>query len=240
MELELFILICFLASMIHVIGGFGGTMLAMPFTILIFGAQDAKTLMTGISIVGTLYPVVRYWRHLQFSALKKMLLFMIVGAAAAQLAGPALYSETVLILYGLMVVAVGISSFIPKKEVKLPKAVDNGILFLAGLIHGAFLSGGALLAIYSIKNFKEKDQMRTTISAIWLIINSFVLITTILSGAMTPHLTGMVMKAQIPCILGILLGDYLQSKMDQKKFRTFVNVMLLISGIVLLYNCFFG
>ena len=52
MELQLFILICFLASMIHVIGGFGGTMLAMPFTILIFGAQDAVDVLVHTALCG--------------------------------------------------------------------------------------------------------------------------------------------------------------------------------------------
>ena len=237
MEILLFLLLCFSFNLIQVIAAFGGTMLAMPFAILMFGALDAKLILNGVSIIGCMYPILRCWKQIRIVELKKIALFMLIGAGLAQIAGPVLYSDTILFLYSIMVLIIGIINLLPKREIHLPKIADYITLLLAGLIQGAFLSGGSLLAVYSMKNFKEKDQMRGTISAIWLIINSFVMVSSILAGAYTPEITKMVLIGLVPAAMGLLLGDWLQSKLDQKKFRKFVNIMLLISGFVLLYNC---
>lgn len=240
MELFLFLLLCFCFNLIQVIAAFGGTMLAMPFAILLFGALDAKLILNGISIIGCIYPILRCWRQIRLRDLVKIAVFMMIGAGIAQIAGPVLYSDTVLLLYSIMVLIVGTINLLPKREIPLPKCTDYITLLLAGLIQGAFLSGGSLLAIYSMKNFKEKDQMRGTISAIWLIINGFILVSSIAAGAYTPRLTRLVFLGLIPAAAGIALGDWLQSKLDQQKFRFFVNIMLLLSGFILLYNCIFG
>ena len=42
------------------------------------------------------------------------------------------------------------------------------ILLAAGMIHGMFVSGGALLVVYATLVLKDKEEFRATVALIWV------------------------------------------------------------------------
>ena len=234
----LYLLLVFCFNLIQTIGAFAGTMLAMPFAILLLGAEQARLVLTAVGLLSCIYPILRCHGRICWSEVAKTGIFMAIGILAAQIFLDILYSPIVLLLYSLLVISVAIRNFAKSGPVNLPAAVDYLILLAAGLVHGAFLSGGSFLVIYAMEHFHEKDEQRATLSLIWLILNGSMLGMFIAQGQYNAENLYMVGIAILPAAAGILLGDVLQNRLNEKKFRTFTNWMLILSGGVLLFNCY--
>lgn len=233
----LYLLLVFGFNMIQTIGAFAGTMLAMPLAILLLGAEQARLVLTAVGMLSCVYPIISCHSRICWKEVLKIGIFMSVGILAAQLLLKFLYSPEILMLYSFLIIFVALRNFFHAEPSKLPKAVDYLILLAAGLVHGAFLSGGSFLVIYAMTRFRNKDEQRATLSVIWLILNGGMLwmfVVQRLYNAANLRLIGI---SILPAIAGILVGDMLQNRLDEKKFRVFTNCMLILSGGILLFNC---
>ena len=62
------------------------------------------------------------------------------------------------------------------------------LLGLAGIVHGIFVSGGPLLIGYLTKRIQDKVSFRATISTVWVVLNTIILLDDIRSGLWNPEL----------------------------------------------------
>ena len=108
------------------------------------------------------------------------------------------------------------------------------LLGLAGIVHGIFVSGGPLLIGYLTKRIQDKVSFRATISTVWVVLNTIILLDDIRSGLWNPELVK-IQVASIPFLLaGMAVGSRLYAKMSQRLFRLITYVLLFVSGISLL------
>ncbi|MDD2958599.1 MAG: sulfite exporter TauE/SafE family protein [Lachnospiraceae bacterium] len=233
MYLCLFLLIVFLFNLIQIVGGFAGTMLAMPFTILLLGAEQARLVLNAVSIPCCVYPILRYHGVINWREAARISFFMIMGILISQKWIADLLLPQILVLYSIIVMAIALKNLFIKKIFCFPNLVSYLILLGAGIIHGAFLSGGALLVIYTMQRMKEKNEFRATISVVWLILNGFMLGVNIKQGNYHIEEWQLVLSGLIPAVFGILIGDRLQKKINDRNFHIFANVLLLFSGLTL-------
>ena len=113
-------------------------------------------------------------------------------------------------------------------------AADFALLGAAGVVHGIFVSGGPLLIGYLSGKIKDKTGFRATISTVWIVLNSIILIDDIRSGLWNPALLKTQLIA-IPFLLaGMAIGSILYKKMSQKVFMVLTYVLLFLSGCLLL------
>lgn len=235
----LFYGVIFGANIIQAVCAFGGSLLSMPFGIILLGAPKAKAIMSVVTVIGCVIPAARHYKHIDWLEAGKIIAVMLFGTLAAQ-AMPEDPPDWILVCYGLFVIVVGLKNLLVKNHVILPKWATFGLLVAAGLVHGAFLSGGSLLAIYAMERFREKQVFRSTLSLVWLVINLTVLITSFVQGHIQPDELQFGLWGILPAFLGIVAGEALQEKLDAKKFMSFANYLLLLSAFILLWNCFFG
>lgn len=236
MRIVLYLILVFSFNLIQTIGAFAGTMLAMPFAILLFGAEQARLVLTAVGILSCIYPILSCHKQIMWGEVVKIGIFMAVGILTAQRLLPYLYGSGVLMLYGLLVISVALRNFMRTTPAALPKIADYLILLAAGIVHGAFLSGGSFLVIYALRHFHEKEVQRATLSVLWLILNGGMLVMFMIQGQYNMENLYLVGIALLPAAVGILIGDYLQSRLDGERFRRFTNCMLILSGGVLLLN----
>lgn len=109
-----------------------------------------------------------------------------------------------------------------------------GVLFLSGVIHGMFLSGGALLVIYAVNALKEKSVIRATLAPVWIILNTLMLIQEWISGRVTGKMLGLTGACVIPVFVAIIIGSALHKRIRQDVFVKLTYALLVISGITLL------
>jgi hypothetical protein len=108
------------------------------------------------------------------------------------------------------------------------------VLILGGFIHGIFATGGPLIVFFASREIKEKAAFRATMSMLWLILNSVLLIRYLIAGQLGKQplqLAGMLVPA---LLIGIGIGEIIHHRVDERIFKFVVQGILLLTGISLL------
>lgn len=125
-----------------------------------------------------------------------------------------------------------------KKKMKIDMSREGlkGYLLLlsSGIVHGMFVCGGPLLIAYMSKTIKDKRNFRATISTVWIVLNSIILLDDIHAGLWTVELVKMQVITAPLLFLGMAIGTKLYQCMSQEVFMKLTYILLFISGISLL------
>lgn len=234
MKLSLFLLIVFLTNMIQGITGFAGTVLAMPFTILLFGIDVAKPSLTILALLAGLLVALKGYRYIVWREFFKILIIMFIGVFIGEYIYLYLQTEVLLQIFSIFVIVIAVMGIFEKNEFRLPDFVLNFVLLLAGIIHGMFVSGGPLLIMYAVKKLPEKDNFRTTVSMLWVVLDIYLIIKQTAAGLMTEFTLTATLWSVPALIIGVFIGNRLAEKLTQKTFLKLSYILLLISGISLL------
>lgn len=234
MKLILFLLVILSTNLIQGITGFAGTVLAMPFAILLYGIDVAKPSLTILALLAGLIIAVRGYKDIVWKEFFKMLILMFVGVFVGEAIYQYLQTEVLLQIFAAFVILIALSGLLQKKKRELPDLALDGVLLLAGVIHGMFVSGGPLLIVYAVKKLPDKQNFRTTISMIWVALDIYLIVKQAAAGLMTAFTLTTTAWSVPALLIGVYIGNRLAAKMSQEVFLKLTYVLLLISGISLL------
>lgn len=224
--------ILFAANLLQAITGFAGTLIAMPPTIKLIGVDEAKALLNAIAQISSIMIVITGWRHINVKEFFKMFILMAVGMFAGVKIFEVFPMNRLLIFYGVMIILIALKKLFIKKEVKLPDIAMLFVIFAAGIIHGMFVSGGALLVIYASSVLKEKEEFRATIALIWVTIGCYITGVQVQAGNFNSHVIILLLIGIIPVFVGTWIGTKLVKKIKQDVFMNITYVLLLLSGLM--------
>lgn len=230
----LFVIVVFVANIVEGVTGFAGTMLAMPVSMFLVGVEEAKVVLNIVAIIVSLNIAFRSWREMNRKEVVKISGFMLIGMSVGIYLFSVLPSVVLMKMYGALIICVAIRGLTVKKEMKISNGGLVGVLFLSGVIHGMFLSGGALLVIYAVNALKEKSVIRATLAPVWIILNTLMLIQEWISGRLTGKMLGLTGACVIPVFVAIIIGSALHKRIRQDVFVKLTYALLVISGITLL------
>lgn len=235
LEKLLFLLVLFFANVIQAITGFAGTVLAVPPSTYLIGLDNAKVVLNAMAwISGFLIAVVNR-KYINWKELCKMIVFMIVGMAVGIKICQIVSSDDVLLtIYGVIILLIALKNLFVKKQTTLPKVALIVVLFLSGVIHGMFVSGGALLVIYAVQVLKNKDEFRATVAPVWIALNTYMMVSQFQEGLYTKQNIELILVSIIPLFAATWLGTKLAKKLNQNVFLNLTYVLLIISGISLI------
>lgn len=234
-----------LCNIIHGITGFAGTVLAMPFSIMLVGYATAKPVLNWLGLVAGLYVFAGNRQHVNWKELKKIVLVMAIGILCGTfLKGFFIGTSREKVIYialGLFIIFLSVNGLIkcfkPKKEEDKPVKVSplhNLLLAAAGLVHGIFVSGGPLLIGYLTSRVTDKTSFRATISTCWVFLNGLILATELIGGDWSMSLATTALISTPFMLVGMFIGGKLCAKMSQQLFLKLTYVLLFISGFSLL------
>ena len=106
------------------------------------------------------------------------------------------------------------------------------ILLAAGMIHGMFVSGGALLVVYATLVLKDKEEFRATVALIWVTTGFYITIPQALTGGFNSHVLSLLIVGVIPVFAGTFIGTKMVKKISQDVFMNITYILLLLSGIM--------
>ncbi len=230
----LFGIVVFLTNIIQAITGFAGTVLAMPFSIQLVGKPFAKPVLNAIALLVCIIVVIRNFKKIDWKCLLEIVLFMGIGMVAGYFLEKYLYSKWFLKIYGIIIVFVAIYYFFVDEPIKLPRPVGWVIMFLSGAIHMIFVSGGPLVIIAAKNRIKDKDSFRATLSMVWVILNSAILVTDAVGGNFSLDQLYMLLILIPTVILSIFIGKLALKKMSNNVFMKLTCALLFISGFTLI------
>lgn len=184
MNTVLFYIIIFLTNVIQGITGFAGTILAMPPSLILVGYDVAKPILNVLGILAGVYVFVTQWKHVDWKQLKKVVIVMAIGIFGGFFLKNALagYDAVLYKFLGIFVIFLAIHGFYSiygqrQRDTKEKSSWKSMLLLIgAGIVHGMFVSGGPLLIGYLSNEIKEKTSFRATISTVWIILNSMILV----------------------------------------------------------------
>ena len=232
----LFLITVLLAFTMQAMTGFGGPLIAMPICTLLVGIDSAKSILCMLTWLTGITVVLQSWRSINRKELLKisavMACGMVLGAYIYDLAP----KEKLLPVLGAVVILVAIRNLIVKKELVFPKWARICALVLAGLMQGLFLSGGSFLIIYAQQTLRDKDEFRATGSAVWVILNTYMVFKTWRGGMYTAERMPLLLLALAAGFAAVALGGRLQKRVRRETFIKVTNWLLLSAGIILLLN----
>ena len=129
---------------------------------------------------------------------------------------------------------IALKNLILKKEVTVPPSILLIVLLLSGIIHGMFVSGGALLVVYAVQVFKDKDEFRATIAPVWVVLNTYMAFSQYKSGLFTSSNINLILLSTIPLFIATWVGGKLAEKLDKNIFLNLTYILLILSGMSLI------
>ena len=230
----LFLLVVFGANVIQGITGFAGTLLAMPASILLIGPDKAKAILNVMAVLSCAIIVGQSYRQIDVRELGKIIAGMAVGMALGMELYALLPLSFLLPLYGAFIIAVGVRNIAAKKAPSFSRKEAWAVLLGAGIVHGMFVSGGALLVVYAAAAFKDKEVFRSTLSAVWVILNLFLMGKDFLSGIYDHDVLVLTAVSIPPLLAAIYAGTVIHRHMGQAVFMKVSYGLLILSGVMLL------
>lgn len=226
-----FLLVVFISNVIQAITGFAGTLLAMPPAMMLIGVHEAKVILNIMALLSCFVLAVKGYRQIQWKILTQIILYMALGMFLGIWIFEHLSLDILLPIYAGMIMLIAVKKLLIPKEIKIPKWGLKLILLIAGVIHGMFVSGGALLVVYATTALKEKESFRATIASVWVVLNTGLMISDLLKGYMTYNVMKLTGIGIIPLFLAIYVGNKIHEKIHQKAFMKMTYILLFISGI---------
>lgn len=226
-----FLIIFFLSNTIMTITGFAGTMLAMPASILLLGVDDARFILNVTAILSCVFIAVQQWKYANKKELKKILFIMLVGMAIGTVLYRIIPLTFLLPVYGGIIVLIAVKRLVLPETKHLPSWICIIVLVIAGIIHGMFVSGGALLVLYATMVLHDKAEFRATIAATWAVLDPTFFVLNFHPALWNMENMILIALCIPPLILSVYLGNLLHNKINKDWFMKLTYILLALSGL---------
>jgi len=242
----LFLIVIFISNIIQSITGFAGTVLAMPFSLMLVGYNTAKPILNVLSIIISLGVIGTNHKALNKKEFFKIIGIMLVGMVGGyfitkqfDISPGLLYKLLGIIVLSFMCIGVfnSFSERYRKKKKETNAKTDllaYIVLIFAGVVHGMFVCGGPLLVVYASEKMKGREEFRVTVSAVWAVLNTFILFSDIKDGYFNPKLFVLLGIAVVILFGALWVGNIIFRHINKKWFMIITYVLMGISGVSLL------
>lgn len=241
-----FFIVVLATNVIQCITGFAGTVLAMPFSIMLVGFDVARPILNALGIVASVIIVAQKRQFVNKKELLKITCIMLAGMVPGFLIinhfsvnSGVLYKTLGIIVIGFTALGIIRSQRQGKNNVKKQGRLFNdivmyGLLLLSGIVHGMFVCGGPLLVVYANDKLKDSDEFRSTVSAVWIVLNSINMFTDIGAGRFNSGTVILLLISTAVLFLAMLIGNLIYKHMNKRAFMVLTYTLMAISGVSLL------
>ena len=230
-------LFIFFAFTTEAMTGFGSIVIALSLGALVLPISEILPVLVPLNIVmsGTLS--WRHRHHIHWPTLWKLILpLMVLGTLAGYGFRPWLGDDYLRQGFGVLVLW-----FSSRELWRMFRGLDVRAhaawwsrcwMFLAGITHGLFASGGPLL-VYALSGLQlDKQRFRATLILVWLSLNSLLTVVFLVDGSLLPAAPKIGLLVPV-VIASMLLGEWLHHRVNEARFRQAVFVVLWMTGWIL-------
>lgn len=231
----LFGIVVLISHFLEGITGFGCTVLALPFCILLVGVKTTVPVLMILAWLLALYVIIIDFKKIVWKEFLNILLFVGIGLPIGIYMFSNLNDKILKLILGMFMILVALrglySVFKKNSNIKpMNKYLLNFILFLGGIIHGAFASGGPFVVIYATRALKNKSNFRATLCTLWFTLNTVIITQNIVKGSITFPMMKLLLYSLPFLAAGMILGNIAHKKVNEDIFIKIVYGVLFISG----------
>jgi len=235
MEIIAFILIILVASVLQTSTGFGFSILATPFLLLLFEPTEAIQINLILSLIISSALIMKIRKDIDFGILRRFLWGSVAGLPIG-LVIFLLIDINRLKLGVAVVILVLTSMLILKFRMNQTEKRD----LLVGGLSGAFTTSigmpGPPLLLYFSGTDTQKEKLRGTTLALYLFIYFVSLILQIIFAGTNKTIWVSSLWALPLVFVGLYLGQLLFTRINQQVFRIVTYIILIFTGIYLLID----
>lgn len=237
MDTVLFLAIIFAAAILQTSTGFGFSILATPFLLIIFEPNEAIqiNLLLSLLISGAL--IKKIVKDADFEILKRFLIGSVIGLPFGMVIFLTIDIDKLKL--GISVIILGLTLMLMLRfRIKQSKKRDLIVGGLSGFLTTSIGMPGPPLLLYFSGTDTQKEKLRATTLAFYLFIYfiSFIIQVTFAGTSKTVWISSGV---ALPLVLaGLYLGQLLFKWINQKLFRVVTYTILLFTGIYLMIESF--
>ncbi|MFC0272940.1 sulfite exporter TauE/SafE family protein [Metabacillus herbersteinensis] len=233
MDTFIFLFIILVASILQTSTGFGFSILATPFLLLIFKPTEAIQINIILSLVISCALITKVRKDIDFGILKRFMLGSVAGLPLGIM---------IFLLVDLTKLKVGISLTILaltimlmlKFHINQSKSKDMVVGGLSGSLTSSIGMPGPPLLLYFSGTDTPKEKLRGTTLAFYLYIYFMSLIIQIIFAGTTKTIWISSGVALPLVFLGLYVGQLLFKRINQNLFRKFTYLILLFTGVYML------
>ena len=233
--------IVLLAYVVQTAAGFGSTLVALTFGALLLPIGELLPLIVPLSFLQTGYIATRYREQIAWGLLLRRVLpvmgaGLLVGMYLFRgFAGPWMRAA-----FGAMVLVLALRELwtllgadrTGRGALSLPASV--AAIFGAGVTHGIYGTGGPLLVYATGREGLDKHRFRATLAAVWITLNSVLVVGFALDGAYDAAQLGHAGLLLLAVPLGVGLGEAVHRRVDERRFKIGVFSLLVVAALSLL------
>jgi len=248
-------LIQFLAQGLEAVTGFGSTVVAVPIMAMIVPLETAIIIGVTHTWMLVIYIVFVSRKDIVWKEFGFIALYVLIGLPFGIYLFTRMNEAYLLGILSLFMIGVGFHGFrMTRRNRNQTKASTEPvkknflmrfILFLGGIIHGAFGTGGPLVVLYATQALKNKALFRVTLCLLWLSMNTILITVWTIDEIWTGegrwtrnnYFSLYAALATLPfTLVGIFVGNYLHHRVSEYVFRLIVYGLLFGTGFVVMYN----
>lgn len=229
-ELYIFLLIVLIASILQTSTGFGFSILATPFLLLLFAPFEAIQINLFLSLCISLALIVKIRKDVDYDILKRLVIGSVFGLPVGIMIFLYLNLNHLKLGVGVMILLLTLL-LILQMRIKQNQRKDLVVGGLSGMFTTSIGMPGPPLLLYFSGTDTKKEQLRATTLAfyLWIYLVSFIMQLSIVGTSKTVW-TSILWGLPLVCI-GLYLGQRLFYKMNQAVFQIIVYIILLFTGI---------
>ncbi len=223
------------ASFVMGLAGFGIALIALAFLPYLMSASDAIVLLTIYAAVMSLAMLVQLRRDVEPRAILDLVIGTIAGTPLGVWGLAALPASVLNRLIGLMLVV----AFVLEARGLYPRKLEGrrwgvGAGVLAGAIGGAVGLPGPPSVLYAATQGWSARAVKANLQAFFVVNQGAILVGYWWAGLLTREVWNLTLGFAAPAAAGAIAGALLFERVDPRRFRQLVFVLILLSGLVLL------
>lgn len=226
----------FVAFSCEALAGFGGTVLALalgaqlrPIDELLAIFLPANLVLSAVLALGHTRAID--WRLLTRRIGPAMAIGLPFGLVLFRVLGNALRPVFAAIV--ILLAALEALRLVSRSTTRRPR-LGMLLLWLAGVVHGAYGTGGPLVVFVAGRDLDDKHAIRATLAVLWLTLN----LVLVAGFAVEGRLTGATLTSSLALLpvvaIALGLGERLAARLSDRPFRVFGAALLGVAGLSLL------
>ncbi|MEW6574450.1 MAG: sulfite exporter TauE/SafE family protein [Bacillota bacterium] len=219
--------------------GFGNVIVALPLLSLFWNIKLAVPVLVILSVIGAVQIIISDKCTIEWKSLINILipasLGLPLGIFIYAIGTPRVLEK----ILGLVIAFYVLKELIIEKEINLSRHKIIGALFsfLGGVAEGAIGTGGPFMVLASKNVTNTKEVFRSTLLLVWIILGLiwFFNYVFLVKGPVIP--VAIPVMVSLPVVVFTQrMGSRFYHRLSQDMFSKLVNLLLLLTGILLLFR----
>lgn len=226
----------FVAFSCEALAGFGGTVLALALGAQLRPLGELLAIFIPANMVLSAAMALRNraaidWRLLLRKIAPAMALGLPVGLVLHRVLGPALMPVFAAIVIALAALEAWrlVSGQRPQN-----RRLGIALLWLAGVVHGAYGTGGPLVVFVAGRDLDDKQAIRATLAVLWLALNTVLVAGFAIEGRITADSLLSSLTLLPVVVIALTMGELIAARLSDRPFRVFGAALLGVAGLSLL------